>query len=314
MPNRRDFLAGTSLLTVFGATRAFAQSEQHQYDSRGRLIVVTRSDGSTTTYSYDSAGNRTQVTTAGGSSTPTPTPGPTIIQVSGPGPKNLRTLADAAGYTGAPGAQFRFEVSGALYGNGGSWGSAGGTAIDTGVWPGGVTLALVLTSGAVVAGGGGSGGTSTSPTSPVSTRKGGDGGAGVNCQAPLSIEVQSGASLFGGGGGGGGGCPSVYSYPGGSTLMGGGGGGGGTPNGSGGAGASGPAGSPGTSGGGGSGGAASSGGGGGGAGGAYASAGTAGGSSSNGTGGAGGAAGYAVRMNGQVVNVTNNGTIAGTQG
>ena len=60
-------LIGTSLRP----TVAWAETESYQYDVAGRLILVERGDGTTTTYTYDAGGNRTQVTTATPPAVPT---------------------------------------------------------------------------------------------------------------------------------------------------------------------------------------------------------------------------------------------------
>ena len=60
---RAIWLAGI-LAWVLVVAPASAQTTQYGYDPLGRLISVTRPDGSTISYSYDPAGNRTQVVRA----------------------------------------------------------------------------------------------------------------------------------------------------------------------------------------------------------------------------------------------------------
>lgn len=219
---------------------------------------------------------------------------------------NLRTVADAAGYTGASDATITFNVPSGVTITGSNFGSQG---IDTGSWPSGytITLALVVQNGGKVLGGGGLGGTGGSGGSGEPGSAGGD---AIFCRVPLSITIDAGGEVKAGGGGGGGGAGSNTGWPE-PIAKGGSGGGGGYPNGAGGAVGFGDFGSgnpgwPGSLGGGGIGGAAASGQGAAGAtGGGVAAAG-------NGAAGAsGGAAGYAVRKNGFTVPVTNNGTVAG---
>lgn len=217
------------------------------------------------------------------------------------GTVNLRSLANAAGYTGNGAATITFNVTGNVTA------LAGGRAIDTGTWPSAsyaIALTLNVQAGVTVAGGGGIGG-------DASYGAGGIGGDAIYCQEALTI-TNAGAIRAGGGGGGGGRGQQV-TPPGqlpsfGDPYNGGGGGGGGSPNGTGGTaeagdggGTSGANGSVGTTSGGGAGGAGSVAGGGGGG---YGAAGTA-------SAGAAGVAGYAVRKNGKVV--TNAlGTYSGT--
>ncbi|AXE63946.1 hypothetical protein BBF93_06730 [Hyphomonas sp. CACIAM 19H1] len=234
----------------------------------------------------------------------------TTIQITGSGPVNLRSLANAAGYNGAMNANITFEV-----GNGvaitGPGGVPGGIAIDTGTWPGApftINLALAIKTGGSVFGGGGAGG-----EGGINAMPGGAGGDAIYCRHPITITIDSGAQVRGGGGGGGGAASTEQGWPEPEYLAGG-GGGGGAPNGPGGAGDWGASnGSNGTS----------SGGGAGGTGGAYGGAGgTYGTPGANGQGwlsppspgGAGGAAGYCIRKNGHTVPVTNNGSTSGTIG
>lgn len=240
---------------------------------------------------------------------------PTIMVTSA---ANLRTLANNAGYTGISGVQYQFEVpaSATIMGSAG-----GGTAIDTGTWPSGVTITLTVKG--KVYGGGGTGGKGAGVT--VSGSVGGNGGDAVSAHSPITITVNSGGAIAGGGGGGGGGRYFTTSTPGGQVSNGGGGGGGGFPNGTGGSGGisagtpiqgDGSPGAVGTASGGGAGGA---GGGSNGGGGYLETGGSGGGQGTSGSAGvlggsAGGGAGYAIRKNANTVTVTNNGTITGTQG
>ncbi len=208
---------------------------------------------------------------------------------------NLRSMADAAGYTGNSDATVTFRVPNGVTVRG----LSGGIGIDTGTWPTSsytIALTLVVQSGGVVDGGGGDGGDGGGGY-------GADGGDAILVRVAMTggITIDAGGIVRGGGGGGGGGQSTGV-----GAKIGGGGGGGGAPNGNGGDGADGwtTSGNPGGSGstsGGGTGGTP-----GGAAGGGYATAGN------DGSYGLGGAAGYAVRKNGNVVAVTNNGTMIGT--
>ena len=252
----------------------------------------------------------------GATGAPATAPGafsPSPINLTSGAAINLRTLADAAGYTGYSNATITFNVPNGVIARGLS---GGGIAIDTGSWPTGsytIALTLVVQSGGIVDGGGGNGGS-------ASYGPGGAGGDAIYCRVPLTITINSGGIVRGGGGGGASGSGETVStgnvsY--GDPFYGGGGGGGGAPNGLAGFGeqsdsaASGADGNAGTTSGGGTGGAGGHptfGGGGGtnGAnGGTFA---TAGGSSST----TGGPAGYAVRKNGNTVTVSNSGTMTGT--
>ena len=227
-------------------------------------------------------------------------PQATIINVTAA--SNLRTLANNAGYTGSASAIYQFVVPAGTTILGGI---NGGRGIDTGTWPAGVTIALVVNGNVYGGGGGGGSGNGSGNGSP-----GTSGGDAVYAQVPITITVTSGGSVKSGGGGGGG--------AGNSYTCGGGGGGGGFPNGLAGLGSTNntyhcptPAGQVGTTSGGGAGGIGP--GPSGGAGGAPGSAGAAG-LGQIGQGGAGGASGYAIRNNGNAVTVNNSGTISGPQG
>ncbi|MFN3465252.1 MAG: hypothetical protein ACK4X1_14380 [Terricaulis sp.] len=229
---------------------------------------------------------------------------------------NLRTIADANGYTGSSDANITFEVESGvtitgLAGNG----TPGGIAIDSGTWPVGsysITLALVVKNGGKVYGGGGS----------ITSGPGTDGGDAVYCRVPLSVTVNAGGELKSGGGGAGRGegwlnfgtdAEGQYfetPYPGSS-------GGGGFPNGVGAANGTPSGGGAGAAGGSVGGGRSTGGGGNGGGAGAAGAAGSAATGSESARWakwpfplGAGGIAGYAVRKNGHTVPVT--GTVVGT--
>lgn len=275
----------------------------------------------TTTYTLTATGPGGQTTKQ---ATITVNPGAGFnqtIQITGAGPVNLRTLADAAGYNGAQNATVIFQLAAGVTITGAV---NGGIAIDTGTWPTGTyAINLTLQISGKAYGGGGTGGKGAVFGNGAA---GGTGGDALYCRLPITMVVNAGGEVKAGGGGGGGGGGRINAASEFDRV--GGGGGGGFPNGLGGA-----MGSPtidgdstgaangavGSSSGGGAGGAGETGGGGaGGAGGGAAAAG-AGGVAGSGSGtvktpGAGGAAGYAVRKNGNTVTVTNNGTIVGTQG
>lgn len=142
----------------------------------------------------------------------------TIDLVSSNSGVNLRTVADAAGYTGLSDATIAFEVESGVTITGLAGAPDGGIAIDTGTWPtGAYTIALTLTikSGGIVRGGGGKGGNGSSGGGGFIGGKGGD---AVHARVPLTVNVNAGGELKSGGGGGGGG---------GGFVTGGGGGGGG---------------------------------------------------------------------------------------
>jgi hypothetical protein len=212
---------------------------------------------------------------------------PTVVNVpASTVGQNLRSLADAAGYTGGD-CWIDFVTTGAVTGAPNS-----GAGINTGTWPTTGTVSLKLTANHIVRGGGGSGGAG----GKAGGSAGSAGGAGLFQQISFLRGIVIGASggFQGGAGGGGGGSGIDNSTPGepGNFIRGG-GGGGGAPFGVGGGGN--PAGATATTtagGAGGTGGGASNGG----AGGNCASltaptAGTA-------AGGAGGAAGNAIKRNG----------------
>lgn len=253
------------------------------------------------------------------------------INLSSGAAVNLRTVADANGYTGLSDATVTFKVPNGVICRGLS---GAGYGIDTGVWPSGyaIALTLIIESGGIVDGGGGEGGTGGSVADGGA---GGNGGDAIYLRVNMSggITIDSGGTVRGGSGGGGGGGGRAWDVlVGGETqyrTSGGSGGGGGFPNGAGGSGgtgdfATGANGNAGTTTAGGTGGGGGTGlvGAGGNGGGVAAASGTAGSAptSTTGTsyinysGGAAGVAGYAVRKNGFTATVTNNGTMTGTAG
>lgn len=127
---------------------------------------------------------------------------------------NLRTLADQAGYTGQSPASFAFVVP-AKTNILGSQG--GGHGIDTGEWPTGVDLWLIV-DGNVYGGGGDGGNGGDIP----GASEGGRGGDAIFARAPIHIIITDKGSVKAGGGGGGGAN---------GGGLGGSGGGGGFPNG-----------------------------------------------------------------------------------
>ncbi len=291
--------AGLPLTTV---------AQTYTYDSLGRVSSVIQPNGTKTIYYYDTADNRTGTQTAlSGTTTLTAPAVTTVVSVSGA--TNLRTLANSLGYAGSTTAAFEFVVPAGVT-VAGTGGNPGTTGIDTGTWPSGVVLTLLVSGN--VYGGGGQGGAGSQSAAGLAGDTAGD---AIYVQAPITIVVASGATVKGGGGGGGGGAGFMNHSD--MTTTGGGGGGGGFPNGPGGHGTPGAtdpgaSGTAGTTSGGGAGGAAD--GGAGGTGGNAATAGTAGGAFSTHAGGAAGAAGYAIRKNGNTVTYTNNGTVTGTVG
>jgi hypothetical protein len=214
---------------------------------------------------------------------------------------NLRTLANAAGYTGLSDATVTFRVPSGVTVTGVGF---GGVAIDTGTWPAGyaISLTLEVKAGGKVFGGGGAGGAGGSGAAGDAGTSGGD---AIYCRHPVSVTIDASGEVKAGGGGGKGGAGSTAGFPEPESTAGG-GGGGGFPNGSGGAGGfgsitDGSLGADGTIVGGGAGGVGGTGGG----------TGSAGGNAGAAGGGGGGAAGFAVRKNGFTVPVTNNGTMVG---
>lgn len=133
--------------------------------------------------------------TAASASAQTQSPAPVVIQVTQPA--NLRVLADQAGYTGDPHANYVFNVAEKTV----IMGPPGGkSAIDTGDWPDGVTLALTI--GGNVYGGGGNGGNGGDIPGATDGTRGGD---AIFVRAPITILIGTTGSVKAGGGGGGGG-------------------------------------------------------------------------------------------------------------
>lgn len=305
---------GSSTTLSWATTNAPGASIDHGIGtvtpSAGGNIVV--SPLVTTTYTLTATGLG-GTTTATRTVTVTPTGFVKTINVTGTGPVNLRSLADAAGYDGAQNANVNFLVGNSITLTGTS---ASAITIDSGTWPtGSYTIDLTLSVSGKVRGSGGKGGDAGSGYGAGAA--GTVGGDALYCRLPMTVEVSSGGFIQAGGGGGAGAKGEVQFVSGEPRFHGGGGGGGGQPNGAGGTGGvgedggasgqPGTAGTPTVAGAGGPPGALQAQAGG--SGGAYgvAGAGLSGGA-------AGGVAGYAIRKNGHVVNVTNNGTITGTQG
>lgn len=312
-PTRRRSLllfASAPILIASGQANA-AETTSYQYDVLGRLVRVGYSNGIVATYQYDAGGNRAQTQRLSATA-----PFAATIAISGTGPVNLRTLADAAGYSGESAATITFVNNGTIAGVAPYSGVAnGGYGLDTGTWPHAThTIALTLDNNGTIRGGGGAGG---AQSFPGGTSAAGAGGDAVYARVNLTIDNVGGA-IRGGGGGGGLGANGQTGGPI-SLPVAGGGGGGGFPNGSGGGSvtitSTGQSGAPGTLSGGGAGGAGTPGNSGnGGNGGNAGSAGANGGANYLGTpGGVGGAVGYAVRKNGFTVTRTG-GTVVGPEG
>jgi hypothetical protein len=97
----------------------------------------------------------------------------TIVLTSTTGTANLRTIANAAGYTGMSDATITFEVPNGVT----IRGVNGGYGIDTGTWPSSsytIALTLVVESGGIVDGGGGAGGNGGSGNLGTAGNRGGD--------------------------------------------------------------------------------------------------------------------------------------------
>ncbi|MEQ1709497.1 MAG: RHS repeat domain-containing protein, partial [Terricaulis sp.] len=189
-----------------GSPDARAETIQYIYDAQGRVTRATFSNGMVVDYTYDNAGNRTQVTRNDGSPPPPPPPPSTFTQtiaITGTGPVNLRSLADAVGYNGAQNANVTYTLASGvtITGVAGNANAPNGAiALDTGTWPNGTyTISLAIQITGNVHGGGGVGG-----AGGVST--GGAGGDSIYCRLPISIAVNTGGAVRGGGGGGGGGA------------------------------------------------------------------------------------------------------------
>jgi YD repeat-containing protein len=101
------------IIAISGLTdsMSFAQSVTYQYDSAGRLTVVTYATGTTTTYTLDAPGNRKQVATVW------PAPGTPGV----PSFTNITTTTATASWTAASGTVTSYEYK--L--NSGAWTSVG---------------------------------------------------------------------------------------------------------------------------------------------------------------------------------------------
>lgn len=315
----------------YDASQTYYEGQQVTFGGGTYILIVASSVGVAPSGTAQANGTWGVIAAPGNVGDPaTPPSGfsATIDLTSTNNGANLRTIADAAGYTGKSDATILFRVPSGVTVTGvpGS-GSGAGAGIDTGTWPKSsysIALSIVVQSGGIVNGGGGRGGNGGSGGAGVS---GGAGGHGINQRIELTgITIDSGGTIRGGGGGGGGGS-GEFSYGGGneqivfnedSSASAGGGGGGGAPNGLGGVGGttyggvSATNGQNGTTSGGGVGGAGAdhetaigSPGGNGGAFGSIGSASTA---------ASGGAPGNAVKRNGFTSPFTNNGTAAGVVG
>lgn len=281
------------------------------------MLIVDSSTGNAPTGTDQANAFWAVVAAPGGAGAPATPPSAftdTIVLTSSTSGANLRTLANAAGYTGMSDATITFQVPNGVTVRG----AAGGIGIDSGTWPSSsytIALTLVVQSGGIVDGGGGNGGSGGSATAGMGGSNGGD---AIYLRENFSggITIDAGGTVRGGGGGAAGGTGQFVSglEPQGGA---GGGGGGGAPNGAGGTPGStfntdiaATAGSAGTTSGGGAGGAGinegAATGGAGGAGGTFATAGA------TVSGVPGGAAGFAVRKNGKTATVTNNGTMTGS--
>lgn len=284
------------------------------------ILAVASSTGNAPTGTSQANAYWEVVAAPGGAGTPATPPSAysaTIDLTSSSTGANLRTLADAAGYTGQSDATITFRVPSGVIVEGKA---NGGHAIDTGTWPTAdytIALTVQVMNNGTVQGGGGVGGSGGSATAGSAGGKGGD--AIYQRVALAGVTVDSGGILRGGGGGGAGGV-GTQGF-GGGEIQGsaGGGGGGGRPNGGGGAGGNtlnfefpadpGTAGTTTTNGAGGAGrNEGSQVGGAGGAGGTFAANGQAAGGTSGGT------AGYAIRRNSYSSPLTNNGSVSGTVG
>ncbi|WP_140986919.1 beta strand repeat-containing protein [Asticcacaulis tiandongensis] len=218
--------AGTVTLTPGGVYTSLAvvtQSSNGTATISGTTATFTPNAGfsGTTSFTYRAAGPGGNSAAATVSVT---VQAPPVITLNVTGRANLRTLANNNGYTGNATARYQFVVPTGTTIMGAS---GGGNAIETGTWPAGVTLTLVINGN--VYGGGGTGGRGKCQWETHTNLNGGNGGNGVNVSTPITITVNG--TLRGGGGGGGGSdvvWDDIYSFCGG-------GGGGGAPNGGGGA-------------------------------------------------------------------------------
>ena len=309
----------------FDSATTYYEGQQVLFNGGTYILTAASSTGVAPSGTAQPSGVWGVVAAPGGIGAPATPPSAftaTIDLTSTSAGHNLRSIAEANGYTGMSDATITFRVPSGVTISGAQGASgAGGPGIDTGTWPTSshaIALSLVIQNGGIVNGGGGrGGGGGTGRAGTV----GGAGGDGVFQRVNMTaITVDAGGILRGGGGGGGGGTgQSERTFVGEELILagsGGGGGGGGAPNGVGGEGGFAlssdtlaTAGSAGSGTGGGAGGAgladagltATAGGNGGG----FATAGSASGSVG------GGAAGQAVRRNGFTSTFTNNGTTVG---
>lgn len=308
----------------YSSAVTYYEGMQVLYNGGTYILIVPSSVGFDPTGTSQANARWDVIAAPGAPGTPATPPSAfsaTINLTSSSSGVNLRTLADAAGYTGLSDATITFNVpSGVTITGTGT----GGMAVDTGSWPSTsytIALTIVIQNGGIVYGGGGRGGDGGQSGAGLA---GGDGGDGIFLRENISggITINSGGTLKSGGGGGGGGGADYRVLSGGIYGGAGGGGGGGAPNGLGGSGQTTEVelnvsgnGAPGTTSGGGAGGLGAfdltAPGRDGGAGGNFAAVGAAGLGSN---GGAGGIAGHAVRLNGRTVTVTNNGTLTGIVG
>lgn len=115
-------LAG--ILTVASSSVAAQTNETYEYDALGRLIMVTRAPGLTTTYVYDAAGNRTQRTTATAGVTPQPfhLGGPTSVASGAWAASNTITVSGISAVVPVTISNGQYRI------NGGAWTAGAGTA------------------------------------------------------------------------------------------------------------------------------------------------------------------------------------------
>ena len=220
---------------VYDPTRTYYEGMQTLYRGGTYILTVPSSTGIAPTGTAQPNGNWEVIAAPGGTAEP-PTPPTTftetfLIPSSNEG-VNLRSIADAAGYTGHGNVSLVFRVANGVVIQGAP---GAGKAIDTGTWPSaeyGIDLTIEIANGGTVMGGGGVGGRGGSGRAGSA---GGAGGDAIFQRVNLTrVVVASGGILRGGGGGGGGGGGS-YAYRGGEPEgSAGGGGGGGRPNGPGG--------------------------------------------------------------------------------
>jgi len=293
-------LKNVLVIGLFAASMQLHAAETaYRYDARGRLISVLQ-EGTRTTYVYDDAGNRLQVETVQETVTKCGQGFNRSVNHSS-GPLNLRTLGNSLGYDGSTFPQLTVTITGNITG------ASEGNAIETGSWPTGSCIKVIINSGVTVRGGGGNGGNGGGGLRATPGQAGTQGGHAVWMQSNLTV-VNNGALRGGSGGGGGGSGKKLYNSYGEWMYYGGGGGGGGWPNGKGGAGGTsmngnGASGANGTSSGGGAGGA-----------GAWSNPGSAGGgvNSVYGTGSKGGAPGNGIKKNGWALSYSGSGVNSST--